>query len=1357
MATRVDRLQVSLEAIGGGQFKAELAGAAQAERDVGKAAAESSAGTDKAAAAVTNLGQAASGARGPLLAMLDAEAQAKRESDALAEAKHREADAMKNTEASAKSLDRAIRELGVGAAVTAALKKTLETIAAYDELDARLLRATKSQQGVADAMVLARAATAGTAISVLDMGAAYASLREEGLVPTLDTLTTVSNLATTARISVVDAAEAMGDAAKGNAAGFEKLGVDANVAGDRIIVTYEGVTQTIGQSSGEIIRYLESIGASTGAAAAEADTLGGAWASLKNEAGELVDALGDSGVGATMAELIQKFADGTAEVTNFYRGLSEARERGNAFQRQLAGFLVSGPLGAMYEQARTTVGAAPLGAAGPTATESIEETNARAEAQRAWNEELALGQANLATLTEEDAKANAQGKETLARMTEQLGVVGQSRAAAIEYAAAQAAAKVEDKELAAQILATGRAMASKVRALEDSRAAATDARDAHAALRAELKDGEKSYKQYMDELIKGEDAMIDGWKNTDKLRESVQKLEDSVDPAAAAFHKMRAAEELLNTALKAGVINLEQYNAIMQKVIESGNSVKGGNATSWAAVWSRTTGADENESQQSIDQLEDGFAQMFGKALVHGFKGIDKELGGMLERTLTDAFAQTIKSKIIDNLMNAARGNGLDGQALTEGIGTAGGAYIGGQVGGGGSHAQMGAAAGAEAGAQIGTAVMPGWGTLIGAVIGGIVGGLIGSRNDHTPQIDARGANAPNAFQQENYAIGPYGRIGVTTKWSEFDSTELAKAIVDLDSAISRLLTAEENRAVRTALENFSVDNAESPGEVLSARLNAIIRAVEPGWMGFLNRYKEVEDKAAAFGALRDIEVALRNIDTIAHELTGDTVESFRDQVTALGEDVTKSMDAFRIAWESGVAVDIDKTSTAALQALVARYNTEMQLVGQLQDAIKQAEDQAYQLNLALADRVGRITGDYSGSVQVTSDNAERLRDAVLAAQSAQAAISLLTEFVNAIDSWVSARQTQINAEMNAGIAAINVQRQAMQAEMRAQQAAQAAANAARQREIAALQEQLRLANEWLAILQRAEAQQQAMQFSQANPLSGFGRLDAINQAIAAIAGGDLSAVTAEQAGQLLTLLQQRLDLITSEGLFDRSSDDYMAQYNQTLAMIDIVRGIAGEGAANAASLQQQIADLQAQLVDTNSAGFAASNAALENLQAQEDALRAEAQRQLDALNAQALEQYEWAQGQAEQNEDARTEELRAQLEILTGGLDVQEFIALRQQEAVDLLDEIEGDLREFMQYVTDQGSAGGDRGDFGGRTGRGGSGSGEGTTGTAPGVNVMLDVTIDARGQSPEEVARTVHAQVMRSAEILKRELRVA
>lgn len=1359
MATRVDKLQVSLEAIGGGQFKAEMAGAAQAEREVGTAASSASAGTDKSAASINNLGKAAGSGRTSILAMAEAEAAAKRASEELAEAKRREGESFRSSEAGAVSLNRAIRELGIGAAITAALKRTVETIAAYDDLDARLVQVTKSQQDASNAMVLARASASGTAISVIDMGHAYASLRDDGIIPTLATLDTLKNLATSSRISVVDAAEAMSEAAQGNASGFEKLGVEAKTAGDQIIVTYEGVTQTIGRSSGEIIDYLESIGASSGAAERAAGTLGGAWSELKNEVSELVDALSDSGLGGTLTEVLQKFADGTSKVTSFYRALSEARERGNAFQRQLAGFLTSGPLGAMYEQMRTTVGAAPIGsAAGPNPQQTVADINAQEQARRALNEELALGTANLAALAEADAKANAQGQQTLARMTDQLEVAGKSRAAAIEYAAAQEAAKVEDKELAAQIIATGRALAAKVRALEDSRAATANARDASAALRAELKDGEAAYKQYMAELIKGEQAMIDGWNNTDKLRSAVERLEDSVDPVAAAFHKMRNAEQLLNAALEAGVINLEQYHALMKKVIESGNEIK--TSSTFTSIWASTTGMSSDEAQQSIDHLEDGFARMFGNAMVHGFQDIDKQLGKLLEDTLSQAFASIIKTKIVDNIANASQGNGINGASMAEGLSTVGGAYIGGAVGGGGSHAQSGAMQGASMGAMIGTYIMPVIGTIVGAVIGGIVGGLIGSRNDHVPEIDARGPGALNANIQENYAIGPYGRIGITTKWSEHDSTELAQAVVQLDTTLSQLLTAEENRTVRAALQGFYVNNVTSPGEVLAARLNAIIQAVEPGWVGFLNRYNDVGEKAAAFGALRDIETTIRNIDSITHELTGSTMEMFRDQVHGLDDDVTKTMDAFRTAWESGVATDINTSSTAAMQALVNRYNSEMELIAQVQSAIKAAEDQAYQLNLALADRIGAITGDYSGSVAVTADNSDRLRDAVLAAQSAQEAITLLSEFVSAVDAWVSARQRQINAELDAGLAQINQRRSAIEAEIRAGQAAQAAANAARQREIAALQEQLRLANEWLAILQRAEAQQQAMQFGQSNPLSAFGRLDAINQAIAAINGGDLSTLSAEQAGQLLTLLQQRLDLLTGEGLFDRSSDEYLAQYNQTLAMIDIVRGIAGEGAANAASLQQQIADLQAQLVDATNSGFSASNASLENLQRQEDELRAEAQRQLDELNAQALAQYEWAQGQATENEDARTAELREQLEILTGGLDVQEFIALRQQEAVDLLGEIDQGLREFMQYVTDQGSggAGGVIGGGGSSGSGGGSAGGEGLTAIGGSAgNVIMEINIDARGQSPEETARTVHEQIMRSAEILKRELKVA
>lgn len=1341
MTTRTDRLQVSLEAVGNGKFKAELSAAAEATRSVGVAANEAKGGISGAAGSVDALGRSAKGAQPSILAMAEAKRQARAEAERLAAAQREEAQAIKDSERSAQSWGATLRQIGVGAAITAILKQTVETIATYDALDARLERVTRSQQGATDAMVLARAAVEGTAISVVDMGNAYAELRDGGITPTLATLNALANLSVTSGQSVAEAAQTISEAAQGNIGAFEKLGISATQAGNDIVVSYEGVTSTIENTQSAIVSYLESIGAQSNAAARDAETLGGAWQDLKNEASELVDALSDSGLGGTLTDVVQKFADATAAATNFYAGLNRAREGGNLAQSSLAGFIAGGPLGGLFEQFQAMTGQNSTAGATP---EDIAAVNARAEAQRALNDELALGQANLQALAAADAQANAQGELSLQRMTEQLEVAGKSRAEAIEYAAAQVAATVADAELARRIVETGRALAEKARQLEASRKATGDHAATTRALREELREGEKAYRNYMREMMANEDAMIDGWHATDTLREAVEKLDASFDPAAEGMRKMLAAEELLEKAYKAGVITLEQYDAILSKVFEKEQELGRGNKVS--TVFASFTGQSEEDASRSVEELGQSFSRVFGDAMINGFDDIDERLGDALKETLGRAFADAFQKNVIDNLTNAANGGEFDGAAMAGTAGQMGGAYLGGQAGGGGQGAESGAMAGAMVGAQIGSIFGP-IGTVVGAVLGGIIGGLIGGMGDDPPEIDARGPNAANSGAQEGYAIGPYGRVGVTTTESDVDSTELAQAIVSLDASIASLLTVEENRRVRDALADFSVNNAYDAGTVLSQRLNEIIQEVEPGWYAFLMRYEDVQERASAFGALRGIENQLENIQAIQNELDGSSLEMFRDQLDQLDTALDTAMDSFRSAWESGVTVDIESSAAAAMQALVDRYNTEIKLVNDLQAAIEQAAAEAYQLNLALAQRISGITGDYSGPVDVTAGRVDDLRASVAAAQSAQQALTLLTQFVSAVDAWVSARTAQINAELNAGLASIERQRTMIAH----RQAAQQRINELRQKELEALQEQLRLANEWLDILQRANAQQQAMQFGQENPLGGFGRLDAINQAIAQLTSGDLSELTAEQAGQLLDLLQQRLQLIQSEGLFDRPSDDYLEQYNQTLAMIDMVRGLAEAGSEDADDLQQQIEDLQALIADS----FTSTNSALARLSEQEETLRAQAQAQMDEMNQQALEQYEWARGEAEANQDVRTEELRAQLEELTGGLDIQEFIALRQAEAVDLLAEIESNLREFMAYVTGQTMPGQNRGDNGAGGGGGAEGSPTGVGGTPAGVSI--NVTIDGRGMSPADLSSTVQREMIRAASVLRNELRVA
>lgn len=1352
MATRVDRLQVSLEAINAERAKADIAGVAQAEREVGTAAREAAPAVANLESVINDLGgRGAVKASDALAELARRKKEAARAADEAAEAEKREEQARKASESAAKAQGQLLQRLGVGAAITAALAFTVTSIKAYEDLEARIKSLNETQEAADNAMALIRAGAAGTTASVLEMGEAYATLRKHGMEPTVASLQALANWSAVTGKSIEEVARMIGTAASGEVEGLRQLGITAKKSGDDLILTFEGTTRTIKAGSVELLAYLEEIGNSRygDAAANQADTISGAVSRLKTEAEELAAAIGESGVGAALQYVIDKAAEATGGLARFFRegtvnnkpesswGLA-ATVATNQTLHNLFGFTMF--------QSRD----------GKSDADAAAAAEARAVAQRALNAELEMGARNLQILATEDEKANEKGRQALEQLQARLETTGQARSAAVAYAAEQAASKVADADLAAQIRATGKALADKLRALEADKKATKDTKDAKRELREELSEHDKIYRQYMRELMADEQATIDLGREKGKLREKVDALAASFDKTDDRVNDLVRAEKLLEEAFRKGVITLEEYDKILSKVFAAEDKMTQGNRA--ASLWSAVTGAKKEDAEQTVEQLGDAFANMFADALVNGFEDAGGQLRSFLKGVLRDSFAETINNKIVKNVGNAMNGGQLNTGDLASGVGQIGGTYLGANVGGGGEYAQMGAGTGAMIGATYGSAFGP-IGTVVGAILGGIIGGLAGGLFDGAPEVDVRAPGTRNYAGQEAYAVGPYGAVGVSTDGMKNPKAqELAQAIVGLDTTIARMLTAEENRRVREALSDFYIDNARSPADAMAQRLNAIIAEVEPHWVAFLNRYNDVQERASAFGALRGMRDMLEDIDTITDQLVGGSLDQLRNQLRDLDSDVDSAMEGFRSAYEAGTPVEIEAEGKRAMEAIIARYNAEIQMVQELQAAIEQAQAEAYQLNLTLAQRIAGITGDYSGAVTVTSNRRNELQDAIIAADSASRALSLLNQFVTSVDNWVSARQQEINAELAAGLADIERRRQAAQAAAQREQQAAAARNAAIQAQIAALQEQLRLAQEWLNVLRSVEAQQNAMQFGAANPLDAFGRLDALDQAIAALLAGGMDGMSAADANELLSLLEQRLQLIQSEGLFDRPSGDYDAQYNETLRLLDAVRRIAQPEAERAEALQELIASLQAQLNTTTSNGFSDTNATLERLAQEEADLRAEAQQKLDDLNAEALAYYEWARDEAERNQDERTRELREQLEELTGGLDVQEFIALRQQEAVDLLSEISRDIREFLTYVGV--TIGGGTGIGGGSGGGGGGGSNGGNSNNTnaaalPAINIEL--SIDARGSDPDAIAGTVQREVLRMVPTLARELRVA
>ena len=206
-------------------------------------------------------------------------------------------------------------------------------------------------------------------------------------------------------------------------------------------------------------------------------------------------------------------------------------------------------------------------------------------------------------------------------------------------------------------------------------------------------------------------------------------------------------------------------------------------------------------------------------------------------------------------------------------------------------------------------------------------------------------------------------------------------------------------------------------------------------------------------------------------------------------------------------------------------------------------------------------------------------------------------------------------------------------------------------------------------VLERAGQMIDGMRLTATNPLHALGRLQLAQGDVAEARAAYLSATGGDRAtaaNRYLDALQSELELLPEA--FQRPSPEYQAIYNEIIKQLTEVEGEAKTGAERALELQQQLNSLQAEANVIASATFDV-NAAMNQA--------------IAGLNEEALGYYTWAEEEGKRLYDLQIQQHQEQLDAITGGMDVELFIAMRQSQAVELLREIRDGVRSFMTTVT--------------------------------------------------------------------------
>ena len=164
--------------------------------------------------------------------------------------------------------------------------------------------------------------------------AAALDLRRNGIEPTAAQLKTFSQIAYSSGQSLETVASAFTGVIQGNYRGLKQLGITAQDTGDRLVLTYKGVTTEIKKNTGALAEYFSEIGRQNdGALEYLQSGLTGAVNQMENAWGDFYRALAESGLGDLFRDMVRDAANSLDEITAW---INENREPIRAFFQDIS-------------------------------------------------------------------------------------------------------------------------------------------------------------------------------------------------------------------------------------------------------------------------------------------------------------------------------------------------------------------------------------------------------------------------------------------------------------------------------------------------------------------------------------------------------------------------------------------------------------------------------------------------------------------------------------------------------------------------------------------------------------------------------------------------------------------------------------------------------------------------------------------------------------------------------------------------------------------------------------------------------------------------------------------------------------
>lgn len=222
----------------------------------------------------------------------------------------------KNFSGMASSMGRIIAPLTAAVAAFASLSKAVEVQRQFDKLNAGLVTATGSTEKAAIAFQALQDFAAKTPYSLDQAVEGFTKLVNLGLTPSEKALMSYGNTAAAMGKDLNQMIEAVADAVTGEFERLKEFGITSSQQGDKVSLTFRGVSTTIGKNAKEIEGYLMNLGLVdfAGAMEARANTLDGQISNLGDTWDQTYRLINQQGLGQAMADSVKVANDALTEL-----------------------------------------------------------------------------------------------------------------------------------------------------------------------------------------------------------------------------------------------------------------------------------------------------------------------------------------------------------------------------------------------------------------------------------------------------------------------------------------------------------------------------------------------------------------------------------------------------------------------------------------------------------------------------------------------------------------------------------------------------------------------------------------------------------------------------------------------------------------------------------------------------------------------------------------------------------------------------------------------------------------------------------------------------------------------------------